>query len=105
MKLEIREDQIERWLDQLEAWIPEVVNGASEQGELVVEHRYIPNSLRLEQFVQPDDEDTLTLCYLTVSYLVEKRAIEGETFAPLLSMHGAVDIPVDYSLTMILDDV
>jgi hypothetical protein len=101
----LKEDQIEHWLSRLEEIIPSYVNGCSDQGERVVEHRYIPNSLRLEQFTQPDEEDSLTLCYLTVSYLVEKREAEGTTLAPILNMHGAVDIPIDHSGAMVLDDV
>jgi hypothetical protein len=101
----VREDQVEAWLDRLEELIPQYVNGYSDQGERVVEHRYIQHSLRLEQFTQPDEEDSLTLCYLTVTYLVEKREAEGATLAPILNMQGAVCIPIDHSCAMILDDV
>lgn len=101
----VRDDQVERWLDRLEKLIPEYVNGMSDQGELVVELRYIPNSLRLEHFVKPDEEDQLTLCYITITYLVEKREIEGMTFAPLLNLWGALDIPVDHGFNLVLDDV
>jgi hypothetical protein len=55
--------------------------------------------------IQPDEEDSLTLCYLTVTYIVEKREAEGTTLAPIMNMHGAVDIPIDHSCAMILDDV
>ena len=101
----VGEDQVEHWLDRLETLLPEYLNGYCGHGELVVEHRYIPNSLRQEGFIQPDEEDSLTLCYMTVSYLVEKREAEGTTLAPILNLHGAADIPIDHGLTMVLEAV
>ena len=109
---QVTEQKLAHWLGQLEARIPQQVNGVTPAGsEVMASFEYVPGSARIQK-ATPNEDPAFELYDLEVSYRVRRRAAgEGENPLGMRSeeldgfvcLRAGGDLAVDFGQANFID--
>lgn len=101
--MEITHREIEEFSQQLEVLLPTQIDGIEMESDLMVRFAYRSGTLKLEYLEGSDDPLTPYHCGWT--YIVQQNRVCGDSFEPMMSHTGFVDIPISRNGSLLTTDI